>query len=74
MRMPCELGDLPRGEIGENAGRELAALGLQPVDLILDVDLGLLGDVLQLLDLRFELGDGLFEIQEGNGHVRSTRE
>jgi hypothetical protein len=26
--------------------------------------------VLQLLDLGFELGDGLFEIQERNGHVR----
>ena len=29
--------------------------------LLLDVDLGLRGHVLQLLDLRFELGDGLFK-------------
>jgi hypothetical protein len=28
--------------------------------------------VFQLLDLRFELSDGLFEIQEGNGHVVFT--
>jgi hypothetical protein len=29
--------------------------------------------VLELLDLRFELGDGLFEIQKGNGHERFYR-
>jgi hypothetical protein len=29
--------------------------------------------VLELLDFRFELGDRLFEIQEGNGHERFYR-
>src|SRR6185369_4279337 len=70
--MAGELGDLPGRETGKDAGRELPALRLQPVDLILDVDLGLRGDVPQLFDFGFELGDGLFEIQKGNGHVVFT--
>src|SRR6185312_5915982 len=68
-RMARELGDLPGSEARENAGRELPALRLQARDLLLDVHLGIGGDVPQLLDLRFELGNGLFEIQEGNGHA-----
>ena len=43
-------------------------------DLVLDVDLGVRGDVLQLLDLGFELGDRLFEIEESNGHSDVYRE
>src|SRR6185437_13128310 len=67
--MACELSDLPGRETGEDAGRELPALRLQARDLLLDVDLGVGSDMPQLLDLRFELGNGLFEIQEGNGHA-----
>src|SRR5207302_1367433 len=70
LRMARELRDLPRREAREDAGGELAALRLQPADLLLNVDLGVRGDVLELLDLRFELGNRLFEIQEGNGHER----
>jgi hypothetical protein len=40
MRVARELRDLPGREIGEDADRELAALGLQAADLIVDVDLG----------------------------------
>src|SRR5262249_35638461 len=68
--MTGELGDLPGGETGEDARGELTALRLQPRDLVLNVDLGLRGHVPQLLDLRFELGDRLFEIEECDGHGR----
>src|SRR6185312_1925771 len=73
VRMACELRDLPRREARENARGELPALRLQASDFLLDVDLGLRGDVLELLDFRFELGDRLFEIQESNGHERFYR-
>ena len=53
---------------------ELAALGLQAGDLVLDIDLGVRGHVPQLLDLRFELGDRLFEIQKRDGHGESLPE
>ena len=66
--MARELRDLPRRQVGEDALRQLPALGLQPSDLVLQVYLGFRGDVLELLDLRFELGDGLFEIQKGYCH------
>ena len=68
LRMARELRDLPGRQVREDAGGELPALGLQPRDLVLDVHFGVGADVLQLLDLRFELGDRLFEIQEGDGH------
>ena len=45
-----------------------AALRLQAADLLLDVDLGVRGDVPELLDFGFELGDRLFEVEKRNGH------
>ncbi len=69
--MPRELGDLPGSETREDAHRQLAALRLQTTDLLLDVHLGIGGDVLELLDFRFELGDRLFEIEERNSHALS---
>src|SRR5215472_8961229 len=64
VRMARQLCDLPGSEAGEDARGQLTALRLQPRDLVLDVDLGFGGDVPQLLDLGFELGDRLFEIEE----------
>jgi len=64
VRMARELRDLPGSEVGEDARGQLTALRLQTRDLVLDVDLGVRGHVPQLLDLRFELGDRLFEIEE----------
>src|SRR5262249_46041963 len=68
MGMAGELRDLPGSEARKNARGELPALRLEASDFLLDVDLGLRGDVLELLDFCFELGDRLFEIQKGNGH------
>src|SRR6266513_3758050 len=67
--MARELRDLPGSEAGKDAHRQLPALGLQPPDLILDVEFGIRADVLELLDLRFELGDRLFEVEERDGHA-----
>src|SRR5256885_16017498 len=69
VRVARELRDLPGCEIGEDAHRELPALRLQPADLVLDVDFGFRGHVPELLDLRFELGDRLFEVEERDGHA-----
>ena len=57
----------------EDAVGQLAALGLQPRDLVLQVDAAVGGDVAQLLDLRLEFGDRLFEIEETDGHRGSAR-
>jgi hypothetical protein len=66
--MTGELCDLPRREALEDADRELAALRLQPRDLIADVHFGVGADVPQLFDLRFELGDRLLKIEKRDGH------
>ncbi len=68
LRMARELRDLPGREVREDARRELPALGLQARDLVLDVDFRVGADVFQLLDFGFEFGDGLFKIEECDGH------
>ena len=67
--MPRQLGDLPRRQLRKDAGGQLAALGAQTRHLVLNIDLTVGGDVTQLLDLRFKFGDGLFEIEEIDGHL-----
>ena len=71
LRMPRELHHLPRGEVGEDAGRQCTTLRLQARDLLTDVDLGVGGNKTQLVDFRLELGDRLLEFQEGQRHGRS---
>jgi hypothetical protein len=71
LRMARELRDLPGREAGENAGGERAALGLESRDLLADVDFGIGAQELELVDLRFELGDGLFEFEEIQVHGRA---
>ena len=65
-----ELRDLPGGEAGEDRLGQRPALLLQPLDLLLDVDLVVVPDQPQLFDLRLELGDGLFEIEKVQIHSR----
>ena len=68
--MARELRHLLRAQLGEDAARQRLALLLQPLDLLVDVDLGIgvLAEIAQLLDLRLELGDGLFEFEEVGIH------
>src|SRR3569833_2544334 len=72
LRMASELSDLPRGEVGENRFGERPALGLQPRNLIGDVDLVVMAAEAQLFDLGLELGDGLFEVEKTVFHTSAT--
>ena len=67
-RMARDLRDLPGGERREDGGGELAAFLLQPRHFLGDVHLRIGGDMPELFDFCLELGDGLFEIQETDGH------
>jgi hypothetical protein len=49
--MARELGDLPGRQAAEDLLGQLAALGLELVDLVGDVDFGAVGDEAQLVDL-----------------------
>jgi len=69
LRVTGELGDLPRGQVGEDRFGECAALGPQPRNLLLDVDLGVGGDVAELLDLGLKFGDRLLKIEKTDGHL-----
>jgi hypothetical protein len=66
--MPRQLRDLPLRQVREDAGRQLPALGAQACDLVGDVHLGIARHELQLVDLRLQLGDRRFEVQEIHGH------
>jgi hypothetical protein len=61
--MPGDHRDLPRCELAVDFLRELLALLLQARDLVRDVDGRILVHVAQLVDLRLQLGDRLFEIE-----------
>ena len=67
--MPRDLRDLPGAQLGEDAAGQRLTLGTQPCDFVGDVDLRVVADETQLLDLRLELGDGLFEIEEFEVHA-----
>ncbi len=59
----CELRYLPGRERRKHRFCELSALGLQPFNLSCDIELAVLAGVAQRLNLGFQLGDWLFEIQ-----------
>ena len=59
-----DLGLLPRGQLGIGLAQQTVRLGLQPRDLLGDVDLAIVREVAQFLDLAFEFRDRLFEIEE----------
>src|SRR5690606_23958006 len=72
LRMARELNHLPRRQIREDTARQRLALLAKPLDLLVDVDLGVVADELQRVDLRLELGDRLLEIQEFQVHMTAT--
>jgi hypothetical protein len=64
LRMARDLRLLPRREAGIEIGERLLRLGFEARQFLADRDrVPLRCDVPQLLDLRFELGDGLFEVE-----------
>ncbi len=60
--MTRELRDLPRAQVREDVARQRLALLLEPVDLLADVELGVVADELERVDARLELRDRLLEI------------
>ena len=72
LRMARQLGNLPRRQVGENRLGLRAALVLELADLFLDVHRVALTGVTQLLDLAFQFGDRLFEVEEGRIHRRAS--
>ena len=71
LRVASELGDLPRGQVREDAARQRLALVAKARDLLADVELGVLADELERIDARLELGDRLFKLQEFQIHSHS---
>lgn len=64
LRMARDLRLLPGGQLGVDVGHRLAGAHFQPADLIRRVDaLIFLGKLAKLVDLAFEIRDGLFEIE-----------
>src|SRR5690606_27759468 len=70
-----QLRDLPRREVAEDLRGAQAQLVLQGVQLGVDVDRRAVAGLAQVLDLRLEVGDGLFEVEVVRVHRRAvTRE
>ena len=63
--MARDLRLLPRRQLGIGVAQQLARLGLEPVDLGVDVESAAARGLAQLGDAGLELGDRLFEIEIG---------
>ena len=61
--MAGDLRDLPRRQTGEDGVGECLALGLQPSDLVVNIEILLGAEMPQLLEHRLQFGDGSFEVQ-----------
>ena len=70
LRVARELRDLPRREPGEDLLGLLHQLVLELADLVLDVEGRAMAGVPQFLDLAFQFGDRLLEIEEVRVHSR----
>ncbi len=67
-RMARQLGDLPRREVAEDlVGLELQLLA-QAADFLIDIERLPMAGMAKLFNLRVQLGDGLFEIEEVGVH------
>jgi hypothetical protein len=62
--MPRDLRLLPGREFGVGLTQELVRATLEPRDLVAEVELAVLRQMTQLLDLAFQLADGLFELEQ----------
>src|SRR5207244_12156484 len=71
LRMASDLRHLPGRQLAVDVlGEGLAALG-EPLDLLGDVDRGIVRHVAQLLDALLQLGDRLLEFEERGLHRRA---
>src|SRR3546814_4011742 len=63
--MACNLRFLPRRQPGIDIAQHFRGFGLEPRDVVLDVERGVVPHVAQFGDLPIERGDLFFEIQKG---------
>ena len=63
LRMARDLRHLPRAEVGVDVLGQLLALAGQTLDLVGDVDRRFVLHVAQFIDLRFQFGDRLLELE-----------
>jgi hypothetical protein len=65
LRLARDLGLLPGRELGIGLPQQPFGAGLEPADLLRQVELAAAGvQVAQLLDLAFQLADGFLEIEQ----------
>src|SRR6185312_1163720 len=64
VRVARKLNLLPRRELGIGLAQQAVDLGLEPRHLVGDVEIAAVGEVSELVDLAFELGQRLLEIEE----------
>ncbi len=69
LEMARDQGLLPGRQLGIGLPGQLLDLGLQLRHFLGDVDLVALGEMLQLGNLAFELGDRFFKVEEGGHEV-----
>ena len=70
--MARQLRHLPGAEVAEDVRGALAQLVLQRVHFGVDVDRRAMAGVAQFLDLGFQIGDGLLEIEVVRIHRRQA--
>ena len=68
--MARQLRDLPRRQVAEDLRGAHAQLVLQRVDFGVDVDRRAVAGVAEFLDLGFQVGDGLLEVEVVRVHWR----
>ena len=71
-RMTRELRHLPRGQVAEDLRGAQAQFVLQRVHLGVDIDRRAVAGVTELLDLCFQIGDGLLEVEVVGIHARAV--
>jgi len=70
LRMPCDLGDLPRRQVAVDVLGELLALLAELIDFFRNVDRRFGLHITQFFDLGFEFSNGLLEVEEGSFRQR----
>src|SRR3546814_20724523 len=70
--MPRQRRDLPGREVAEDLRGAQAQLVAQRMQLGVDVDRRAGAGLAQVLDLRLEVGDGLFEVEIVRVHLQRT--
>jgi hypothetical protein len=72
LRMARQLRHLPWRKIRKNTGSQRTTFGAQPGDFFGQTDFSIVGNEFQFINLGFEFGNRLLELQKVHGHNSST--